>query len=170
MSRLLLFINAVLLSASLAWGQSPPQPKAPPYTLTLSTLQGVVKAGSEVSLDLAVKNISHEQVVWNWQPHPYKGEINYEIRVDVQDSQGNRPPMTDAFGSAMETKKQVGPANKFLVPEYIKPGETLTEKVSITDRYQLTVPGKYTIMVHKLDSYVSNVEVKSNTITITVTP
>jgi hypothetical protein len=130
----------------------------------------VVKAGSEVSLDLAVKNISHERVFWNWQPHPYKGEINYQIRVDVQDSQGNRPPMTEAFRSVMETKQELGPVNKFLVQEPITPGETLTQKVVITDRFQLTVPGKYTIMVRSLDLYVSKLEVKSNTITMTVTP
>jgi hypothetical protein len=70
----------------------------------------------------------------------------------------------------METKQELSPVNKFLVQEPITPGETLTQKVVITDRFQLTVPGKYTIMVRSLDLYVSKLEVKSNTIAMTVTP
>ena len=78
--------------------------------------------------------------------------------------------MTEAFRRVMETKQELGPVNKFMVQEPIKPGEALTQKVVITDRYQLTAPGKYTVTMRSLDLYVSELEVNSNMVTITVAP
>ena len=52
---------------------------------------------------------------------------------------------------------------------HVKPGATFEDHVDLTSIYDLSQPGKYTVQVQRTDA-VSKTLVKSNTVTVTVTP
>jgi len=51
----------------------------------------------------------------------------------------------------------------------LQPGESVVRDVDVAKFYDIELPGKYQIWVEKIDEK-SQIRVKSNTITITVTP
>jgi hypothetical protein len=56
-----------------------------------------------------------------------------------------------------------------IITYFLKPGETIKDGLTLNRLYDLTKPGKYTIQCQRFDEE-SNSWVKSNKITITVTP
>jgi hypothetical protein len=80
-------------------------------------------------------------------------------RIDVRDNEKRKPqparPGILYSGSAA-----------FL---HLEPGQSVKQEYPVWDDYDLSKPGKYTIQVSRLDRE-TNTRVKSNTITITVTP
>jgi hypothetical protein len=50
----------------------------------------------------------------------------------------------------------------------VEKGGTATEEIEVTKQYDLSAPGKYTIRVYHPD-FDANIDIPSNTITLTVT-
>jgi hypothetical protein len=95
------------------------------------------------------------------------GEYLYLISVSRED--GSKAPRTKYF---RETRDETGnfmpgtATNGVLVIR--KPGETIESSLDLSELYELK-PGKYTVQVYQNDS-IANLTVKSNILTLTVTP
>jgi len=147
-------IAALILTSSLCTSAS--AVSKPPITLTISGPQ-TIAAGEKVVIQSALKNeLKLElEVVW--------GEVYI---IQIHDKNGkelrHKPGLWGAGGSSSITG--------------IKPGETFRELVSL-DGYDLSVPGKYAVLVKRPLHIVGNSQratessiLESNEITITVLP
>jgi len=83
----ILLLVATLPVALVGWAQSalPSQTAKPPFSISISLAQEVVKAGSDVRLDIVLTNTLDENIVI-----AQCGKLNYQI--EVYDSQGKPLP------------------------------------------------------------------------------
>jgi len=143
-------------------GQSSPvaQNVQPMFSITISTPHDVIKAGTNVFVKVALTNTSKHQIRLN------SSNGTQEMQdIVIRDDQGNSPLSKIGRDIAAGRDWLVGSEHSFT----IEPGKTVTERVGVPSTYDLSQPGKYTMQVQKRDPY-SKTVVKSNTITLTVTP
>jgi hypothetical protein len=142
----------------------------PDFTLTISTEDTTVKAQKNMDISVSVeeKNISRHTVGAGRSSDPVDW---YTMSVLVD---GHPAPITELYREAL-TPKRYGPNvartfAPFLVT--IKPGQTQTFEIPLTAFFDLSTPGKYEITFSRGTNRGApdDVEVKSNTITITVLP
>jgi hypothetical protein len=163
-----------LLAAAIGYGAG----KAPlPYSITISTPNLIVKAGSQVRITIIVKNITDRKVPVMQSNGVDEGEFNYDL--DIRDEQGKQAPETNELRSLRGEPDEHGHRHaSYIVSEityYLKPGETLQDGIIANKLYDLSKPGKYTIQVSRYKPEYgkhgfSKARVKSNKITLTVTP
>jgi hypothetical protein len=140
------------------------QKAIPALSIVASATEDVVRAGSQVTLKVSVKNELTETLV-----EPTDGmnrpERNYAIKIT--DDHGNVPPLTN-YGRALI--KHEGVIIDRCCPSMIlQPGETRNEDVVVTSLFDLSKPGKYTIQLERFDNSIK-AGVKSNAVAVTVTP
>jgi hypothetical protein len=145
-----------------------------PFSISISAAEQQVVSGSPVKVKLTLTNKSdHDISIWRENTEDEGGRT---YRVDVHDDANKVPPETKIGtvrnGNWAELSR--------LSPEEIdlggsgacitlKSGKSLTEDVSISRLYDLGKPGKYTIQLRRLVEGIGTY-VKSNTVTVTVTP
>jgi hypothetical protein len=162
-------VAALVSLAGLGIAQEVPGPK-PCFTIAISAPQTVVKTGSPIMLHLAETNVCD-------QPLPYGdilvqgGEPGQSLRmIDVRVYDSNGKPMPETYhGKTIHARTTLLPAlGPGAPPAYIKKGETFSEESDLSREFLLDKPGTYTVQAERLD-YRSNVRVKSNTVTLTLT-
>jgi hypothetical protein len=135
----------------------------PPFTITISTPQATVKAGLDVKVEATMTNTSDQDV-------SYAVGVGPIINVDVRDAEGKPVSETPEGRKIHGTDRRDGPGGVLTVIRIpLKPGKTLAGESILSKEYDLSKPGKYTVQAHRFDG-VSMTMVKSNTITLTVTP
>jgi len=137
----------------------------------------VVRTGSEVKLGIATKNISDQtiyHIVLTGKPGRY-------LDIAIRDSKGN-PVQETPHGRKVhgtELNRQPWSGSVFTGRYPIKPGETFEETINLSQEYDLSQPGTYSIQVlrsdviteHDIKTKLNTVAVaKSNMIALTVTP
>ncbi len=198
--RSLLLVVALPVAAG-GWAQSaqPSQTAKPPFSISISLAQEVVKAGSEVRLEIVLTNILDQNIVI-----AQCGGTNYQI--EVYDSQGKPLPK---LNDCVPKEDPDHPGWRSLCPgevttasppgcvphnQVLKPQEVLKEETVVSTLYDLSRPGKYTIQVQRVNNPRTVIEVpgkfgyswdielddkmndtsrgtaKSNTVTLTVEP
>jgi len=197
-SRFLLPAAAFLIVPALC-AQSPPnQAAAAPFSVSITLAQDVVKAGSEVRLDIVLTNTSNENIVIaGWE------DQNCEIyEIEVHDSDGKRlPQRNECLPSENPNQTTVcvtasSPVVRTCTPQnqVVRPHGELKEEILVNELYDLSRPGKYTIQAQRennpktivtvpgkfgysrdieLDDKINDVSratVESNTATLTVEP
>ncbi len=140
-------------------GAAAPRPTArTSYTPAIDTLDDTVTAGSQIRLQIEVTNTSNDQFVYD--PGITK------LVFDVRNAQGGSAPLMPAGESLRKMYGSVGHGQLITVPQ----GKTMSAGAAQLDKiYDLSKPGKYTVQVSRFDD-TTKVWVKSNTITLTVTP
>jgi hypothetical protein len=145
------------------------QSAKPPFSLTITAADSVVKSGSEIWADATVKNTSdHEISVFSTSDH-----LGNEYNADVWTDKSTLAPET-RLGREInnhttpedERTPQIRISSRGSIP--LKPGKTFTDHANVSTMYDLSQPGKYTIQFRKYDDE-SKTTVKSNKITVTVT-
>ena len=150
------------------------------FSITVSTAANTVKAGSDLKIDMIETNL---------MDHPIQVGLIAKANIAVLDSNGNpvrdvppvliKHPAENGKPEWMETYlPQVGTR---LID--LGPGKTIKDQFVVTKLFDLSNPGKYTIQVRSLDEktardgdtrdgvhVVTGTLVKSNTLTVTVTP
>jgi hypothetical protein len=127
-----------------------------PFAITISTPEPTIKAGSALLLEMFLTNgLDHPAVIDN-------ALTKYD--VEVLDSHGKLAPLT-TNGQDLRKKIGWGGGPRFTV----QPGDDLRGGVYVDKLYDISRPGQYTIQVARTDED-SKVVVKSNTITVNVTP
>lgn len=155
--------NGMFFGGQVALASQPPTE----FSLTLSAPQPTVKDGQPVMVNVIVKNIS-DHLLGVEEDRGSAQEVNYE--VTVREKSGNEAP-TSAFHRLLRGKPlrddqvvAVNP-NELLVP--LDPGKSLTDPIDLTKLYSLR-PGVYSVQVERI--FGSQAPVRSNAVTITVTP
>jgi hypothetical protein len=145
----------------------------PPFTLEITihldshhsnrwdfanSAEAMVKAGSMIEVAIRKTNISNHEI----NRRTMTGQT-----IDVRDSSGNpvAHKKTDALQGSVNTMRA---GTKDMV---LQPGESDMRRGQLTDGYDLSQPGTYTVQVseHVSGDSTSDV-VKSNIITVTVFP
>lgn len=148
----------------------------PTISITISTRRPVVQLGSELRINIVLKNISSHPIEFWRSPSEERGEQSHE--VEVRDEQGNKMPETTYYRVVRGKTKDEAPRpdGKFSpmnlggsnLSKTVEPGGTFSDGMILNKLIDMVAPGKYTITVRRFDeatkSYVS-----SNTITLTVT-
>jgi len=159
--RLLLFVSVmsgVQLGAESA--------QETPFSLTIGTPQQVVKAGSEVRVDVVLKNTSDHEITLLRSPGTGRGELEFES--DVLSEKGN-PASQTKYGHGLK-KSGLDAVEGSRIMFRLQPGETYEDSMSLNKLYDLSKPGKYRIELHKrVPDHLGQGVVKSNALVITVT-
>jgi hypothetical protein len=146
-----------LLLVNLALSQ---QPNQAPFKVVVAVENSTVVAGSDVTLDVSLTNTSNQDVS---EGVMYKGTgIDSTLRFEVRDGNGKLVPKRTYPHPELATGSV-----KFRT---ISVGETLTQHQTVSALYDLRKPGKYTVQVFRRSSANPADDIKSNIVTITVTP
>jgi hypothetical protein len=155
--------SSVLLSLGfLALVVSRPMYAQQPFTLFIQPDRAAVRAGSDVRVQVTLKNVSgHEIAVLRSAP-------DYDYKVEVRDARGKSIAPTElarklnASGSV-----RVAPSN-VLYP--LAPGAILVDEIVVSKLFEMALPGRYAIQVtRQVPQDLGTGVVKSNSITVNVT-
>jgi hypothetical protein len=165
--RLLFLATLTLFSISSGAAQSTPVPS---FSLTINAVQNTVKAGSEIKITILLKNVSDHEIGIPRSPGENRGESFHDL--EVRDEKGHLTPKTKLRREVEEhgtANGEIGLPMGSVFTQTLKPSETLKEGIVVTNIYDLTKPEKYIIQCQRFDDD-SNTIVRSNKITVTVTP
>jgi hypothetical protein len=142
--------------------QSPIPEQALKITITKS--QNKVKAGNPIEIAITLKNVSDQDLMLTtWFD---QAELNFEIIV-----RGKNGVMLKETECEKEIKEGIASIEVSRNLLTLKPDEAITGTSYINKLYDLNRPGEYTVQVEKeFPAPEGNGKVKSNTITVTVTP
>ena len=131
--------------------------------ITIAAAQNSVMAGDPIKIAVTMKNISDHDIKLVAMGSNSTAELNYEIIA--RDKNGE---MLNETIYGKDIKGWLPGSRKLFT---LKPGAEITETSNINKLYDFSMPGEYTIQVErKLPASEGKGTVKSNTITITVTP
>jgi uncharacterized protein (DUF305 family) len=125
-----------------------------PVALAITAENPTIVAGAVVSIKVSLTNTSDQDVP---EGVMYMDGIYLDstFRFEVRDEHGNLVPKRIYPYEELRTGK--------VIFRTIRAGETLTQNQTVSARYDMRKPGKYIIQVSRDD-------IKSNIVTITVTP
>jgi len=167
-----LLLVALLAAAGAApRQQEEPQAVSPAFCVGISAAQDVVRSGSAVAVRSVVTNIS-DQKMW-------VVSLGEDVEYHVWDSRGFPVRRANPRVERAKLQLQVDKHGQHVIVPYnttlrgvwfaVQPGQTVEDDLAISELYDLTRPGKYTIRALRPDPQ-SHAVVKSNTITLTVIP
>jgi len=153
--------HVLILIVLAACAASSAKNSTAPFTLTLEAKENPVQPGSEVKVDIMLRNSSNRAMYMSC------GLSELDYALDVRDSQNRVPPETE-YARKLKGRPYFSNDQVF----YLQPGESLPKAQWVVSKfYDLTRPGKYTIQVSRaVPKEVGGGTIKSNTITITVRP
>jgi hypothetical protein len=132
-----------------------------PFALTLEAEENPVQADSEVKVDITLRNSSNRAM------YTTMGLSEVDYALDVRDSQNRKPPETE-YARNLKGRAYFFNETTF----YLQPGESLPKAPLVVSKfYDLSRPAKYAIQVSRaVPKELGGGTIKSNTLTVTVTP
>lgn len=131
---------------------------AAPIPVTLSLTKNVVRAGEKIDIHVRLKNSSRQDLNFS-----YPEGDPLTCVVAVHDENGNAVADTK-LGLAL--KAQHAGLERPPASYAIHPGEAQTRDCNVSDLYEMSAPGKYSIEVQQLDGR----PVRSNVVAVAVVP
>jgi len=167
-SRKLLLFLTLMAAAAVSAAQLDP----PAFSIAISVPQDVVTRGSKVKVKITLKNTSNHDIVIPRSNAEDQGV--FHNKITVRDEEGNLVADKAAVAARTDKNKDTGSELTNLTMETVinftlKPGESLKDGIKLSEFYDLSKPGKYSIEVERTDD-ITKAVVKSNTITLAVTP
>lgn len=166
----LLVIGIAGISAGLhAQETKPTDSKTPRFSVTISSTDPVVKSGSSIWVDATVKNTSGQDISVHMT-----NPAEFAYRIEVRNEKSARAPETK-LGRERNNRTTAEDEREPVViiskgtNSPLKTGKTITDHVDVTQMYDLSGPGKYTIQFERFDEE-SKTFVMSNMTTVTVIP
>jgi hypothetical protein len=155
--RLKRILTLILVAVCVA---NSSQSTTAPFTLTLEAEENLVKAGSEVKVDITLRNSSSREMYISY------GLSELDYAFEVRDSQNRIPPETE-FARKSKGKAHFWNDQIFT----LQPGESLPKAVLVlTKFYNMSHAGQTTVQVSRVvPKELGGGTIKSNTITISVT-
>jgi hypothetical protein len=157
-----------LVSGSSTAQVAQPVPAKPKISITIRTVQNTVVVGSNVEVEVEMRNISQEGV--GFVPSGTMSYSTTSFRWDIRDIAGKPVPMTE-YGLKANCLDSPGGVPRIcagsIFSAILDPGKSITQKLALSKEYNLSKPGRYTIQAFHTDG---KIDVISNTITLTVTP
>jgi hypothetical protein len=140
----------------------------PLFSLTIAPITAPLKSGAELRVHVTVTNTSGSMIGFVRSPGP-NPEEGFRYHVDVRDQEGTpAPPST--YVRELKDKNKVDFQSS--IAHWLKPGESFTDEILVTKIYDLSAPRTYNILVSREippAQHLEKGEIKSNTITVTVT-
>ncbi len=151
----------------------------PVSSIAISPQQDSVNAGSAVLINVTLTNISDHAVAVT------RMLSGADSQIDVRDVNGKSAPDTPNFGffrnghathaeidAAMNDPARLATAELAdnLTGDTVQAGRTVTWSINVARFYDMSQPGKYSIRISRGDPEDLGAFVKSNTVTVTVTP
>jgi hypothetical protein len=132
--------------------------------ILISAVSPTVKAGTEIRIHAVFKNAS-DKAMWIPRSDSSDAEMNYTAQV--RDKSGKDASETD-YGHAVRTGRV---SSSSVIKVFLQPGETMEEDMVLGKLFDLSVPGEYEVQLSRIiPDDPKGGTVKSNKITITVTP
>lgn len=132
-----------------------------PFTITITTDTPVIKAGAPLLIKSQLTNTSGQDLNVSGGIDRDTGLKSNHI-FDVRDKAGN--------SVTKKSHKQVGPLTGSVVFGTLKQGESSVHVEDVSRAYDLSRPGQYVIQISRPIPSDPQQVVKSNKITVTVTP
>jgi len=153
LSMFLVLTTLVNLPQGGTSGQGPE-----PFSIVIAAADSTVKINTDLVIKVRLTNNSDHPI--NASYHVLQG-VNMGYQYEVRDANGNVPPHKEQK-SGMEGSLRLRTLN---------PGESLENTVTLNRLYDMSVPGKYVIQFSRnISGYEKDGVVRSNKITVTVTP
>jgi hypothetical protein len=157
------FVDFLLLVAtSTAWASASAQPVQKPFSISISAETPVIKAGSDVWINVHLTNTSNHDL-------DDSGSIDNMIGLDpnllfaVRDTRGKLVPK--------RVYKHPELAGGSPVNRTVRAGESISKEQRVSRLYDMSRPGQYVIQVsRRVSDKPKDGMMKSNTITVTLTP
>jgi|SRR5580692_1777635 hypothetical protein len=162
-------MSILLLIATLLVTQSTDQANKPPaMSVTISAASETVKVGSELRIKILITNKSDHEILLG-KPAGKAGQGEFLNLIEVRDERGNAVPKTRYYRQIRG--EEYVPVGVYVstIGFSVKPGESMEEEAIVSKLYDLDKVGKYRIQTQH-DDPDNKALVKSNTITVTVTP
>jgi hypothetical protein len=165
--------NTAVAQTAVVASEAKPRTEKAATSISISAFHDPVKAGSPVSVIVTLTNNSKEDI--------QLGRLlsGSDSKIDVRDSNGNPPPDT-RFGyihNGHVAQSDLDPSRVYVddlkdsgVGVIVKAGQSTTWGIVVTRFYVMSLPGKYSIYIERADPADPKTILKSNTITVTVTP
>ncbi len=163
-------MSILLLIAALLGVQKAELPAStrPAISVTISPSSDVVKLGSELRIKIVITNISNRELDVG-RPVGNGPQGEFRNLIDVRDERGNAAVKTKYYRQIRGEEVTHGGIRLETTDSLLKPGESTAEEVVVSKLYSLEKEGKYTVQTQR-DDPDSKALVKSNRITVTVTP
>ena len=150
----------ILFTLMSSIGTSSPRHQHP-FSLFIRAVAPTVKIGSEVRIDVTLRNITnHEIGILSSDPES-------EYMVEVRDDQGRMAPESDF------NRKLKAPGSARIItnsPIYpLQPHKTLKQQIVVSGLYEMSTPTRYSISVSRtVPEELGSGVIKSNTVTVIV--
>lgn len=166
----------IFCAVVLAQQVAPPTKARPRFSLNVVAENKEVKVGDPVIVTSTLTNVSGNELSITMDLAA-KGEVNAHDGVIVRDSNGKEPPKTDFHrdlkGEAPSARSVSGSSTTITVMNFrsfsVSPGAKFVQQIEVSKLYDLSKVGSYSVQLTGIDD-VTKIVVKSNAITITVTP
>ncbi len=156
---LLIVVTATECLAQKSSGQQP-------FTLTIAVDQTTIKVGSQIRLRITLTNTSGQDLlIGRGNGDARAAEAGY--RIEVLNEKGKNPPETKYQRVIKGEEDGIFWSSPIGIT--LQSGKTYEDGMIVNDFYDLSQPGTYTIQVQRTD-HQSKILVKSNKVTVTVTP
>lgn len=164
-------VALLITGLTLADAQSVSKDNAtqPAFSLNLSAASTQVRAGEALRLVVSLKNISSKEIIIA-KENATSDEADYSVlAIDEQGKNASTTPYYRVLKGERQTEVPKFVIRRSTQMLTVQPGESLESGIELGRIYKIETPGVYKIWVERLDK-VSNIRVKSNTVTVTVTP
>jgi hypothetical protein len=160
--RLTLLLLFLFIGSGFAQSVAMERNRGIPLSISVSTAHDVVKAGSDIRIEVTLTNVTTTAIgIESNALAPYK--------VLVNASDGSTPAETGHGRKIKEVQqsREKGETISTKIGQSLQPGETKTTELVVTDLYDVSHPGKYSIQVERRWE---GQKIRSNTLVITITP
>ena len=143
--------------------------QAPPLSLLIETDNPSVKLGDEIPIKIRLKNNTDRSIRLSKVMREGDGSFEYKVDVERDDPTVVAKKYVEKL-RRNEVQPAIPPTGSVLF-FIIEPGETDKDSIYISNRYEFDKPGKYLVQIERaLPEDLGGGVIKSNTITVTVTP
>jgi hypothetical protein len=156
----------VFVLANAAFGRNP----RPSFSLTVSLPRSAVKSGSDIEVDVTMKNISHRDITAG----RIVGTAEAHYEIEVTDSEG-KPAAPTRYERMLRGEPPATDHHSVVIGS-LRPGQTMQEHFYANQLFVLDKPGEYAIHVSTTVyagktavKDATKVVVKANVVTLTVT-
>lgn len=139
-------------------GRSTSHEKRAPFSITLHAVRSTLEPGAPVELRIQLTNTSDHDID---APTSYDRGFNIGYQCEVRREDG----------TLLEPRRSDNPISGSSKVRSLKPGEAIEEGTNIGGEYDMTVPGKYTIVLSRAATGdLKDGIVRSNKVVVTVVP
>lgn len=160
-----LILLTLLLCLGFTWPVCAQETPMPALSITITAPKTSVPVGYRMKLVIRVTNTSDQDAPFD-SDGTYKKEPIRSVGIMVRDHKGTLVAETE-YGRGIHG--HLGGMRTNAVARYLKPGEVFKEESDLSDEFDLTKPGIYTVEVGYWD-FKSHQTIMSNKITFTITP